>query len=274
MSIHHATVKSAASKGFILSQSDDVVQAKHGETSVTVNIDARGFESDTDAAKEAWAICGDMVDWNADEAHAGFRILQDSDGFYIEREDAETGWEVVSDGHADLQEAIDAFEALDGEEPDTEEEGEEERSGSVVPDGYKRLYREIGVRGQDNGDFLAAAMARYCVLADDKVDCDRVELLASRNGVDYPLIGYNTASRGWQGRYRMTVRNKLAKRIADEGFLYVPASMTGADEGGLTIEVPQDFRDKYATKPKSKKAKKEAAQAAADLASDNEETPA
>lgn len=274
MTIHHATIKSAASKGFALTQDDDVVIASHLATGSAVSLDTEGFDSDTDAAKEAWAICGDIVDWNADPAHAGYRVDQE-DGLFVIAALVEGEWQGVSEGHETLQEALDAYEEMDGEANEAVDgEEEEERSGSVVPDGYKKLYREIGVRGQDNGDFLAAAMARYCVLADDKVDCDRVELLASRNGVDYPLDGYNTGSRGWQGRYRMTVRNKLAKAVADEGFLIVPASMTGADEGELTLAAPQEFRDKYATKPKTKKAKKAQADAAAELAAPEDETPA
>ena len=280
MTIHHATVKSAAGKGFILAQNDEVVSATHPQTNTVIFIDTEGFDSDTDAAKEAWAICGDIVDFKGLDAETGepmnpgWRILtptEPGDQFIAEYALAgdDEAEEFDAATWADLLEAIRERQQAVDEAAEVEADEEDEDRGSVVPSHFKQRYREVGIRKQDNGDFLAAVMVQHCVILDGKaevIDCEKVETLAQHNGVDYPLESYNgfiTGSRGWQGRYRMTVGNMLRKRVADAGFIKVPAQLNqGADK---EIPAPEAFIEKYATK-KAKAAAKEATDAAADLA--------
>jgi hypothetical protein len=266
--IHHTIVKGAAQKGVKLEAIDQTIFATMGEVVVAMDT-----EEDMDGpavnelARDAWDACANIAEWNA--THEGFRVVQGEDGFYLQRL-AGAEWEDLSGPWDTWGEAIEAFEDAEIEE-EADEDADEDR-GSVVPSGYKTIYREIGIRKQDNGDFLARLMADYCLITDGKkevIDCEKVEALASRNGVDYPLASYNgyvQQTRGWEGRYRMTIGNMLRKRIADAGKAFVPASLNKGKEA--VREAPQDFCDKYRTKPKqTKAAKAEAAKAAEDLAS-------
>lgn len=246
--IHHAIIKSAASKGFALSSEDTTITARHSATGVEVILEA---EEDTmnDTAKEAWATCGDIVDFQAEPGNEGIVIEQDGDEFVATVEDEEIA---RADNLGDLIEEIGEWQSA-GDQGEEEAEGEEDEAGSVVPSAYKAKYREIGVRGQDNGDWLASQMATLCTVTDGKktsTDVEKVELLASANGIQYAMV---EGSRGWQGRYRMTVANILRKKVADTGFMIVPASLTGGQQEERAA--PADFCEKFKTRRKEPKAK-------------------
>lgn len=271
MTIHHAIVKSAAGKGVVFAYPDgDSIEATHVATGTKIVVDTEGFDSENDAAKEAWANVDDLATWNADDgAKLGLRIEQAGGTFHVLAL-MESGDDLANDEEFEsLEDAIDyANTPVSGDEDGDEEEPDV--TGSVVPAGFKQLYREIGVRQQDNGDFLAAIMAGHTIVLDGKsevIDVDKVEALGYANGVDYPVSGYGpslSGTRGWQGRYRMTVGNMLRKRIADAKVCHIPASLTGG-KGAIEKTPPDAWCAKYATKVR-KSVAKEADAAAADVA--------
>lgn len=139
------------------------------------------------------------------------------------------------------------------------DEGEEERTGSVVPDAFKKRYAEAGHPGHC-GDWLALQLNGLCQTMGGKktvTDLDRLEAIANANGVAPERFGkLGVATNGWQGRFRMTVRNMLAKVVADKGFLFVPEGCgVKTDE---ERKAPKDWCAKYATKVKAKAAPKAA----------------
>lgn len=139
---------------------------------------------------------------------------------------------------------------------DAEGEEDEERSGSVVPDRFKKKYAEEGHAGHC-GDWLAVTLNGLVQVLDGKktvTDLDRLEAIALSNGVETARVDkLGTATPGWQGRYRMTVRNMLTKRVADKGFLFVPEGQGAKHDSEL--KAPKDWCERNATKTKPKKAK-------------------
>lgn len=133
------------------------------------------------------------------------------------------------------------------------DEDEDERTGSVVPDVFKKRYAEAGHPGHC-GDWLALQLNGLCQTMDGKktiTDLDRLEAIANANGVAPARVDrLGTATNGWQGRYRMTVRNMLAKVVADKGFLFIPEGCgVKKDE---ERKAPKDWCLKCATKAKVK----------------------
>lgn len=145
-------------------------------------------------------------------------------------------------------------EYAQGLREDAEPEEEEAETGSVVPDKFKQRYREAGHAGHC-GDWLALTLNDLCQITDGKkvvTDLDRLEAIATANDVDAARVDkLGTATRGWQGRYRMTVRNMLTKKVADKGFLFVP---DGAGvKGDTELKAPKAWCEKNATRTKPKK---------------------
>ena len=150
---------------------------------------------------------------------------------YNEDESAIEGWTVIAAMPDDEEATIiyegakvpdlaDVLEACDdaGIDPETEVADDEEpkASGSVVPENYRRQYREASSNGQTCGDWLAE------ILVGDThgIDGFRVDdftAILSANGVDMttkwaqlPMSG----QKGWIGRYRMNGRQVLEKIVA------------------------------------------------------------
>lgn len=237
MTIHHSTIKAAAAKGVILSQDGDDVTAHQAELNRRVTFtcedgDEATISSITDMAKDAWSVLVNILDYEAE--HPTFRI-EFEDGDYVAYSflDGKVGDEIARDpDFADLQETLELSEdeaAGDGEQGEDEAE---EGGGSVVPPKYKALYAERG-DATHCGDWLAITLKSLCrVLEDGKetTDLDRLETIANANDVAPERYGkLGIVTNGWQGRYRMTIRNMLTPRVAIKGFLLVP---DGADSGG------------------------------------------
>jgi len=85
--------------------------------------------------------------------------------------------------------------------------------GSVVTNRYRALYSESG-HPTHCGDALATLLNSLC---NNKkgTNLELFEKICAANGVD--LAKYNRSTKGWQGRLRMTGRNLLAKRVAENG---------------------------------------------------------
>lgn len=116
--------------------------------------------------------------------------------------------------------------------------------GSVVTNRYRALYSENG-HPTHCGDALANLLNSICV---NKVgtNLEIFERICTANGVD--LSRYNRTTKGWQGRLRMTGRNLLSKRVAENnGYLVMPEGL-GAEGYQLGFDWVEYTRNKY--KPK------------------------
>lgn len=275
LTIHHATAKKAEGLGIALSISDF-----NGDEMV------RAFWSER-AVEILWADApGSVVAMTKVQA---FMNEQSSDVKVTQQEDAEGELQYRIDNKGgclaleyDLDAAITtALENLsadtwvDGEtgEP-LEADEEDEAPGSVVSEVFKARYKERG-RKQDCGDWLALqleALTRVTVQDGEKsteiVDMDRLQTLLGANDVDYDkYLRNNPKNRGWQGRFRMTTRMILAKKVADKGFLFVPSELVkGGDE---ERKAPREWCIANATKVKEDKPKR-APKAKADKAPKSE----
>ena len=99
------------------------------------------------------------------------------------------------------------------------EEAPEEKTGSVVKSKFRAIYAERG-HPTHCGDELAVRLNQL-VITGDKTDIGAFQQIMAVNSVD--MSKYNTTNPGWQGRYRMTGRNKLAKVVhANGGLLKLP----------------------------------------------------
>lgn len=166
---------------------------------------------------------------------------------------------ILSDMLETLADEEGTIEQVNGIRSDADEGEEEERTGSVVPDVFKKRYAEAGHPGHC-GDWLAVTLNGLCQTTDGKktiTDLDRLEAIANANGVAPARVDkLGTATNGWQGRYRMTVRNMLAKVVADKGFLFIPEGCGVKTD--TEKKAPKDWCDKYRTKAKAKAAPKAA----------------
>src|SRR6185312_9220781 len=236
--IHHRTATKAANKGIMPEEAPEgsdflyrafwepVLGSKTQEAGVTIEFWSNDASELCDAA--IWARM--MV-----VEHPGLSFEQEGDAINIAFGSRELGTvEALEDLAQATNEALDELtdeeraEALEASEDDEEEE----RSGSVVPDKYKRLYAEAGHAG-NCGDWLALTLDPL-VTSKTGFDVDAMDEIARLNGIDTSKL--NRSSRGWQGRYRMTTRNMLVKRVCQLGFLSVPPF-----EGGDSIKAPSEW---------------------------------
>jgi hypothetical protein len=113
---------------------------------------------------------------------------------------------------------------------DEAESEEGKTTGSVVNEKYRAIYAERG-HPTHCGDWLANTLNEQC-LNKGGTNLELFEDICGLNGVD--LSKYNRTSRGWQGRFRMTGRNLLAKRVyLADGVLKLP--------GGVTLKAPGEW---------------------------------
>lgn len=260
MSIHHATVKRAASQGFLIADSTE------NEDAFRLTVLAKGSEGhDAKLAKAAgpeFALEGDDAKAMVDAIPAirmaliEHRLtLEQPDDFGISIltvGDETTEWNDEPVDFEGLSDAIDAAaqakaEAGIEDEPDEEDDDR----ASVVPFVYKRRYAEAG-HPAHCGDWLAETLNAYC-LGDEGAQIETTLLIADANGVDgRPYLKRKT--RGWQGRFRMTTRNRLVTAIVKaNGVLHVPAEASGGED--LELQAPADWvAAKTAKKAKGKAA--------------------
>lgn len=85
--------------------------------------------------------------------------------------------------------------------------------GSVITNRYRARYSENG-HPTHCGDALAAKLNEICANKGG-TNLELFEAICAANGVS--LAKYNRTNKGWQGRLRMTGRNLLAKRVAENG---------------------------------------------------------
>ena len=140
------------------------------------------------------------------------------------------------------------FEASD-EEPDGESESEEPEEkvvNSIVKPKYKDKYIEnakaSGAKGKaarrSNWDWLSQMLATYCLSDKGKIDIGAFTDVLDANGVDHSR--WLNRTKGWEGRFRMTGRVALQRKVADSGRLVWP--------DGTELVVPVDFVEKFKSK--------------------------
>jgi hypothetical protein len=92
-------------------------------------------------------------------------------------------------------------------------------SGNIVKPLYRQRYARMG-HPRHCGDELAELLNRLC-LVDDALNLEVFEAIMDINGVDISM--YNRTRQGWEGRLRMTGRNKLAAVVrAHDGQVKMP----------------------------------------------------
>jgi len=113
-------------------------------------------------------------------------------------------------------------EGLDPEELNEDDDDEPTPSGSVVPEHYRRQYREASSNGQTCGDWLA----EWLVAQTHNIQGFMVEdftAIITNNGVDMTAKWAKlpeSGQKGWVGRYRMNGRQALEKVAAKAGGLF------------------------------------------------------
>lgn len=125
--------------------------------------------------------------------------------------------------------------AADAKEEDEDEKG----GGSVVKDHYRAKYTELG-HPTHCGDWLATTL-NAAVQNDGGTNIDLFESICNMNGVSLDKL--NRTSRGWQGRFRMTGRNMLARKVyANDGKLVLPETMGGEKVAPAEWMASQKFK--------------------------------
>lgn len=259
MTIHHSIVKQAAGRGVVFAYPDEEsVQATHQVSGIAVTLNTEGFDGQNDCARSAWDTAQQIADFNA--ADGRYKVVQDQDDLDFVATDRAGLDDVARDpSFEDLlytlalrDEEIDA----ESNEPDALDVEDDEAAGSVVPSKYKAIYAAAG-HPTHCGDWLADLLQRYCRVTDaqtgkETTDIDRLETIANVNDVGPARYGkLGVATNGWQGRFRMTVRNMLVPRVATKGFILIP---DGVADGDQEHTAPDEWRASRMPKVKAPKA--------------------
>jgi hypothetical protein len=130
-------------------------------------------------------------------------------------------------------------------EEDEAAEEEVKLPNSVVAPKFKDKYIanavEQGIKDKaarrSNWDWLAQRIAAECLDSKGKIDIEIFKYILEMNAVDYSK--WTNRNKGWEGRFRMTGRVALQKRVANSGVLRLPSSVEHA---------PAEWVAKYKTK--------------------------
>jgi hypothetical protein len=146
--------------------------------------------------------------------------------------------ESVADHESDMEGDVAPMEG--------DEEPEEKVVNSIVKPKYKDKYIEnakaLGAKGKaarrSNWDWLSQMLATYCLSDKGKIDIGAFTDVLDANGVDHSR--WVNRTKGWEGRFRMTGRVALQRKVADSGRLVWP--------DGTELVVPVDFVEKFKSK--------------------------
>lgn len=228
MTIHHAVAKRAKENDIELSEKED------GVKSVFLAYDKPNKHT----------VRSSSAKHSLDVALFNRRFAKEFPNITASINLDQRGKEVGLVSHSGLDRPLTTFSLVDWDTDDVfasameeyvdtgleEEDGiDEEQTSVIVAPEYKQQYRE---RGNLNhcGDWLAELLARECTVMVGKRERFSVETFQSiirENKVDetgawakLPASGQP----GWQGRYRMNGRQKLAVKIAQTGQLLISGS--------------------------------------------------
>lgn len=249
---HHATAKRATENGATLADTGDSWTATKGDHTAThanaaQALDAVLFRALIAAEYPALSLVGPGEN---DPASQDWSIWHTGDT-------ESPVW--TSEKAPTLDDVADVANECEERELDMEEgfeEEEEKASGSIVAAGYKVAYAERG-DPTHTGDWLAVLLKpRMPVTADGKVDVEELDRLFLQNGVDSATgkwgdVYHNRRppTNGWEGRFSMSGRNILRKRVADAG------KLLWNDEEHIA---PEEWCAEHRTKPKAPRKSKKA----------------
>jgi hypothetical protein len=159
--------------------------------------------------------------------------------------------DAISDGIDRIHAELDEKEAIEGrleELEEMEEALEDKVPNSVVKDKFKVKYienaRALGIPGKaakrSNWDWLSQRIAAACLDEKHSIRISDFVALLDANGVDSSR--WTNRNRGWEGRFRMTGRVALQKKVADAGVLHTP--------DGSEWLAPAEWCERYKTKAK------------------------
>tara|TARA_B100001179_G_scaffold223739_1_gene201644 strand:+ start:10176 stop:10919 length:744 start_codon:yes stop_codon:yes gene_type:complete len=177
--------------------------------------------------------------------------------------DEETEHTVVVLTTKKVPELADIFAACEDANLDPEagaDEPDDKPTSSIVPETYRRMYRENSSTGRSNGDWLAERLAVDCLNADGKLVIEDFTTILEKNGVDMSgkwAQARHNPENGGSGRYRMNGRQVLEKVLAKSG-IYIGHD---GSEHQPDAEFLADIRTKHA-KWLAKEAKRDEATAA------------
>lgn len=238
MGIHHATIAKAEKNGVILRENEDdisVIEAHIPEVNRTISGKVVKTVLAAAMLERRFAKEYPLLRCVPDDTKVVIAVMKGDDAHDI-------GLEFENDDDQDAMFA-DVLEYCSENGIDVEgdaDEQEDEVTGSVVKDRYKKLYAERG-DATNCGDWLAVTLKHWCHVAADKetgrkagFDIDRFELILTANGVDISNSkAFQNRTRGWQGRARMTGRRLLLTACKDAEALVIPAELTG--EGDVNV---------------------------------------
>ena len=93
-------------------------------------------------------------------------------------------------------------------------------SGSVVPQVYRKMYKDNSTTGRSCGDWLAEWFAQQTIGASGVTDIKATWSIFVVNGLDMSAKwAQPSETPGWNGRFRMNGRQVLEKQVAWNGFV-------------------------------------------------------
>ncbi len=241
MTIHHATIKNAATSAIVLT-SEDIDGVPHAkaywlEASRVITMPEK-------YAKEAVAAMR-LVQLLHDE-YPALDLVQEEGKFIAtgsirDEETSEVVHHVVYEGKG-VPELADLLDAATEKGVDPEQGYTETVRGEVVPQKYKDMYAERGNRDHC-GDWLAKELEGVFTGEGGTFDADAFTAFLKENGVDFtgkwaslPTSG----QKGWVGRYRMNGRQKLERVMAETGKLTI-----GGDDVAVPVAYLNALLDKH-----------------------------
>lgn len=251
---HYTVIRDAEAKGIALDWD--------GDTDTTKASHADGSEISHPMPKQALAGLILLRTLRAEYPALWLERDEDSNGFHVSATNPEHPFALSIDeiDENTLSHILDAAEAegINPEEGYTEAD-ERTTSGSVVAPGYKVLYAERG-DATHCGDWLGTTLkGRIPRRASEgkkegPVDVEEYDRIFLQNGVDSSTGKWGAVfhdkkapTNGWEGRFVMSGRNILRKRVADAGFLLFN------DE---KLMAPPEWCEEHRTKPKVRKSRK------------------
>lgn len=144
---------------------------------------------------------------------------------------------------SDGREEVEPIEETPEAEEKQEEDGETKIINSVVAEKYKNRYIENatahGVKHKaakrSNWDWLAQQIASLCLNEKHALDMPTFVALLDANHVDHSK--WTNRNKGWEGRFRMTGRVALQRKVVEQNQLVLP-------DGSTTVPTP-DWVAKY-----------------------------
>ena len=168
--------------------------------------------------------------------------------------------------HEEIAQGANLASGVPADEPNEEEEVEEVHSDSVAEqtavegeadeeerlpssvvavkfkDRYIANARDAGIPGKaakrSNWDWLSQTIASQVLNEKHKISIESFTAILDANGVDHTK--WTNRNKGWEGRFRMTGRVALQRKVADSGKLIL------AD--GSESQAPADWVEKFKTK--------------------------